>query len=245
MAKYFEVVNQNDESIVIDDRFICLELQEIFPLSGFNRVPGDSYRNPHYTQKHNLGAPVFWGIGLDGLGGKSICPQITGIDDAVRVEFYDPKSKEVYLNKILRDDIAQVAKIYAFSIRGRDPSAHLTGLEIYNEQWKVVYSSQYGHLNVLACDCVDATVAFGRGGVAFILGEDTAYDYHESAHSGMFGAEYVIYPQFTIKDNTVKIQKIVKQTVYVDDIDEILRDPFHEHRYAAGAAYGWLVGEVI
>lgn len=247
MAKYFEAVNPGDESIVIDDTLMCLELRGTYPLSIFNRFPGDAYRVAEYSLRHDLGDGIFWGIGLDGLTGKSFCPEIIASSLYVSIQFRNPAEKNFHKDKILRDDIAATANLHAFSLAPRAPTDHGLGMEIYNDQGKVVYSSAYGHLHVLGCDCVDfATVSYGGTGVVFALGRDIAYDYYISRKQGIFGAEYAIYPQITVGSNSVAVKKIIKQTMYVDsNIDAIKDDPDHEHHYASGHAYGWLVGEII
>ena len=247
MAKYFEAVNPNNESIVIDDTFMCLELRGVFPLSDFRRYPGDSYYDPCYKQKHNLGGGILWGFGLNGLAGKSFCPEIimTALD-SVSVYFRNPNAGDFHKDKILRDDITASAKLYAFSLDARSPTEHMTGLEVYNDLGKVVYSSAYGHLHVLACGCEnEVTISHNGSPVVFVLGEDISYDYHVSRKEGIVGAEYAMYPQITVGDNSVSIKKITKMIAYAGDINKVKKDPEHEHYRGSGFAFGWLLGEVI
>lgn len=247
MAKYFEAVNPNNESIVIDDTFMCLELRGVFPLSDFRRYPGDTYYDPCYKQKHNLGGSILWGFGLNGLAGKSFCPEIIMTTlDSVSVYFRNPNAGDFHKDKILRDDITASAKLYAFSLDARSPTEHMTGLEVYNDLGKVVYSSAYGHLHVLACGCEnEVTISHNGSPVVFVLGEDISYDYHVSRKEGIVGAEYAMYPQITVGDNSVSIKKITKMIAYAGDINKVKKDPEHEHYRGSGFAFGWLLGEVI
>ena len=247
MAKYFEAVNPNNESIVIDDTFMCLELRGVFPLSDFRRYPGDTYHDPYYEQKHNLGGNILWGFGLNGLAGKSFCPEIIMTTlDSVSVYFRNPNAGNFHKDKILRDDIAASAKLYAFSLNARLPTEHMAGLEVYNDLGEVVYSSAYGHLHVLACGCEnEVTISHNGSPVVFVLGKDISYDYHVSHKEGIVGAEYAMYPQITVGDNSVSIKKITKMIAYAGSINDVKKDPEYKHYRGSWLAFGWLVGEVI
>ena len=247
MAKYFEAVNPNNESIVIDDTFMCLELRGVFPLSDFRRYPGDTYHDPYYEQKHNLGGGIPWGFGLNGLAGKSFCPEIIMTTlDSVSVYFRNPNAGNFHKDKILRDDITASAKLYAFSLNARLPTEHMAGLEVYNDLGKVVYSSAYGHLHVLACGCEnEVTISHNGSPVVFVLGKDISYDYHVSRKEGIVGAEYAMFPQITVGDNSVSIKKITKMIAYAGSINAVKEDPEYEHYRGSWLAFGWLVGEVI
>lgn len=246
MAKYFEAVNPNNESIVIDDTFMCLELRGVFPLSDFRRYPGDTYRKPYYEQKHNLGGNILWGFGLNGLAGKSFCPEIMLHLGSVSVYFRNPNAGNFHKDKILRDDITTSAKLYAFSLDARSPTEHMAGLEVYNDLGEVVYSSAYGHLHVLACGCEnEVTISHNGSPVVFVLGKDISYDYHVSHKTGIVGAEYAMYPQITVGDNSVSIKKITKRIAYAGSINDVKKDPKYKHYRGSWLAFGWLVGEVI
>ena len=79
----------------------------------------------------------------------------------------------------------------------------------------------------------------------FVLGKDISYDYHVSHKKGIVGAEYAMYPQITVGDNSVSIKKITKIIAYAGSINDVKKDPKYKHYRGSWLAFGWLVGEVI
>lgn len=241
MAKYLEVVNDNN-SIVIDDNYECLELIDSFPLSECRKISsGVSY---YYRYPRTISGATLYGIGLNGLNDIN---WFSFEADSYNLFFYDKNSAKANIGivPVARDDIISKARLYAFGIPSRQVSSHGVGLEIYNSSGKVVYSSTQKYLNTLECGSdYTKTVELSGTTIAFNLGYDRACDYYQSHHSGTSGAEYTNRARFEVKNNIVSISRQMFSVLYTDFNDD---DYYWEdvmRYFEAWLGYGWLIGNI-
>lgn len=242
MAKYFEVIN-DDNSVVIDDNYECLELVDSFPLSQCTKVTTGA--SIYYRFPRTISATLY-GISVNGLNNVSKFSFDTG---ASHIEFYDSNSaiRNVGIISVARDDIISKATLYAFNIPNRKASTNGIGLEIYNASGNVVYSSLKKYLNTLACGSdYTKTVAFNGTTIIFNLGYDRSSDYYISHNLGGSGFEYTMRPFYEIKNNTVTITRATYSVLFSDfDYDEKNYSDYDiEHYFEAWLGYGWLIGNV-
>ena len=245
MAKYFEAVN-NDGSICVDDTYQNLELLEVVELKNAKKtlISDTPYgKNWQYTYTCSdiaLKNGLLRGVGLSELAGKSFCMSIVGNN----IYFYDPKAGNK--NGAERDDVMEKARLYIFGYNNRQPAQHLAGLEIYNADGGVVYSSDAQYLDVLACGNEEtANVAFDKNDDVCILelGSDTFLHLYIVAHQGTKGIDSETHPYFEISDGAVTIKKVTFNDAYVDDID--MEHPLIQEEFKAWYTYGWLMGRVL
>lgn len=245
MAKYFEAVNNNG-SICVDDTYQNLELLEVVELKNAKKtlVSDTPYgKNWEYTYTCSEVASkngLLRGVGLSELTGKSFCMSIVGNN----IYFYDPKAGNK--NWAERDDVMEKARLYIFGYNNRQPAKHLAGLEIYNANGDVVYSSNAQYLDVLACgNSKTATVAFNKNDDVCILelGSDRFLQLYTVHHQGTNGIDSETHPYFEISDGTVTIKKMTFNDSYVDDIN--MNHPMLQKEFEAWYTYGWLMGRVL
>lgn len=246
MSNYFEVIKEDDSRVILDDSCNCLELLQVVPLSTATKhVVSDSYLYYQVPIPTTTADYTFLGIGLNELAGKSFCITLTKTSSGARIEFYDPATGKP--NAVARDDVIAAGKLYVFGAGGRLPAEHLTGLEVYDANGKVVYSSAAQHLDILYCGGDEAkTITYTGTTVALPLGsDDYCYielkNYHYTPPSGI---ESHLAPHFNITNNSVTIKKQMFNTVYVSDSDE----PEHEIvrvEFYAWYTYGYLVGKIV
>lgn len=241
-TKYLEIINDNN-SVVIDDNYACLELIDSFPLSQCTKInSGVSY---YYRYPHSISGATLYGISLNGLNGIS---WFSFEADANNLYFYDVNSAKANIGivSVARDDIISKASLYAFGIPNRKASTHGFGLEICNSDGDVVYTSEHKYLNVLGCGS-DYTQSIALNGItmAFNLGYDRSCDYYDSHHSGKSGAEYTMRARFQIQNDTVSISRQMFSVIYVDFNNETAKYDDVERYFEAWLGYGWLIGNII
>ena len=241
MAKYFEAININDSAVIIDDSFKNVELIGVYPLSSFTKnfsgLPSVDYSYPLENRES-----IIYGIGLSELRGERFCISIERLtwDNKIHIAFYRPENSKQ--DHITRDDIMRRGKLYAFEYRAREPTPHMTGVEIYNDQGRVVYTTNTRYLKVICCkgDTHTATVPIADHSIAFVLGHDHYLDLLED-HHGAFGIDVEWWPVFDVLNDRVIISKIARNTVYQSEDQP---EPEAQRKYSASYAYGWLIGEV-
>lgn len=243
MAKHLEVIN-DDGSICIDDAYKNLELLDVVEMKNSKKTlisestEGKMWEYSYSSSDDAYRNGLIYGIGLSELAGKSFC---IVIGEGV-FHFFDPKSRSKLW--VERDDVVAAGKIYIFGHRDRNPSTGLAGIEIYNADGKVVYTSDARYLDVLACGSDETTtVEFtGDGVCALELGSDQFLHIWISHHVGVKGIDSEMHPYFKIENGKVTIQKIRFNDIYVagDEPPEWEKEDF-----AASYTYGWLVGQVI
>lgn len=245
MAIFFEAVN-NDGSICVDDTYQNLELLEVVELKNAKKTlisDTPNGKNWQYTYTCSDVASkngLLRGVGLSELAGKSFCMSIVGNN----IYFRDPKAGKK--NCVERDDVMEKARLYIFGYNNRQPAQHLAGLEIYNADGGVVYSSDAQYLDVLACGNEEtATVAFDKNDEVCILelGSDTFLHLYIVAHQGENGIDSEAHPYFEISDGAVTIKKMTFNDAYVGDVD--MHHPMMYEVFKAWYTYGWLMGRVL
>lgn len=233
--KYFEVINENGSGIVIDDSLFNVELDDIVPLK--NATKREIYKDYIFTNL-TYTSPII-GIGANELVGKSFCFSLMRSSDGLSISFFDNSE----LQHVFRDDIVEKGKLYFLKKKKRKPSEHLAGMEIYNENGDVVYTSKGKYLNVLGCGGDDAqTVRLEKNTVLFELGADHFTDIRIKHHMGVNGQQTESHPRFSINDNSVTVKKTTLNTLYVDDIGD---DISAKHDFHASWCYGWMIASVI
>lgn len=244
MAKYFEVIN-DDNSVVIDDNYECLELVDSFPLSQCTKV--NSSFATYYRFPRVVGATLY-GISVNGLNNVARFSFETTSDS---IYFFGTNSAiaNAGIVSVARDDIISKATLYAFNIPNRKASTNGIGLEIYNASGNVVYSSMKKYLNTLECGSdYTKTTAFNGTTIIFNLGYDRSCDYYFHHALGGSGFEYTMRPFYEIKNNTVTITRATYSVLFSDfDYNEEhykYEEWDFEHYFEAWLGYGWLVGNV-
>lgn len=240
--KYFEIINDND-SVVIDDNYECLELIDSFPLS--QCVKETSGFTVRYRFPRVVGATLY-GVSVNDLNGVSKFSFETTSDSIYFFGTNSPKAN-VGIVSVARDDIVSKATLYAFGKPNRKASTHGVGLEIYNASGDVVYSSNKRYLNALACGSDYAkSVAFNGTTIIFNLGYDRSCDYYFHHALGGSGFEYTMRPFYEVKNNAVTITRATYSVLFSDfDYDEEnyrYEEWDFEHIFEAWLGYGWLVG---
>lgn len=242
MAKYLEVINDNDK-IVIDDNYACLELLDSFPLSECQKIAsGVSY---YYRYPRTISGATLYGISLNGLNDLS---WFSFEADSYNLFFYDKDSAKANIGivPVARDDIISKARLYAFGIPNRKASTHGFGLEICNGNGDVVYASGHKYLNTLGCGSdYTQSIALNGDTVAINLGYDRACDYYQSHRSGTSGAEYTNRARFEVKNNIVSISRQMFSVLYTDFNDDDYYREDVERYFEAWLGYGWLIGNVL
>lgn len=243
MAKYFEVINEDSGSVVIDDMFKNVELVGTYPLSSFTKNFPDHPRVDYSFPIENRES-IIYGIGLRELAGKEFCISIVRKtwDNKVHIAFHEPQPNG-YLN-VIRDDIIQIGKLYAFEYKNRIPSPHLCGVEIYNDTGRVVYTSDTKYLQVINCatGVENAETPISGESVAIVLGSDYFADILE--HS--VGARGVIsewHPIFTVKKDSVRVKRQGLNLFYMGKVKP--NDGNAVRSVGIGYAYGWMIGRVM
>lgn len=240
-TKYLEIINDNN-SVVIDDNYACLELIDSFPLSQCTKInSGVSY---YYRYPHSISGATLYGISLNNLNGVN---WFSFEADSYNLFFYDQNSAKANIGivPVARDDIISKATLYAFGMPNRKASTNGVGLEICNANGDVVYTSAKKYLNTLECGS-DYTKSVSLSGttIAFNLGYDRACDYYQTHHSGTSGAEYTNRARFEIKNNIVSISRQMFSVIYADFNQEDAKYDDGERYFEAWLGYGWLVGNV-
>lgn len=243
--KYFEVINQNDEAIVIDDTFKNLELLHTFPLSACNFVSSAGQNYGRYTFPNgDYSNAIMYGISVDGLEGiKSFCLSVTQGSD---IAFFDDtsvvKNEDVY--SVRRDDISKLANVYVFGFKEQSKSLHGSGLEVYNENGHRIFTSEKSYLNVLACGSdTEYTIKTTNDTIVFTLGEDYVSKILENHKMGAKGVEYWQRPRFRVEKGFLKIDRLRSLMTYaVTDGD--INEYNSVKRYLFQYNYGWLVGTI-
>lgn len=240
MTKYFEVIG-DEENVVIDDNFECLELVASFPLSQCTKVTVGN--NVYYRYPKSVYGGVLYGITVGGLVGKAWFSFET---DSMQIKFYDQNSNlsGVGMVSVARDDIIANSTLYVYGISDRKPSEHMVGLEIYNEQGKVVFCSDCEYINTIACGSdYTETILYSGNAIIFNLGYDRSCDYYESHKYGRNGYDYTMRPKFEITSNSISISKANYGTLWVENPD-FNSDVDIEHYFEAWLGYGWLVASI-
>lgn len=242
--KFFEAINEQDQSIVIDDTFKNLELIDHFPLSQctFEQDSGGNNHGSYLFPSSNANV-LLAGISINQLSGVEPFG-LFGLGGSI--SFYDKKSgaPQKGIFPVKRDDIASKAEVYRFGFTNINSSTHGTGLEICNADGKIIFSSDKKYLHVIGCGSDNAqTIMFGDGvHIAFTLGTDHVTKIYESHKFGAHGAEYDIYPRFSITSNSVTVGKLKATSFYAADEEP---EPYPWNLiYNSWFNYGWLIGEI-
>ena len=243
MAKYFQVVNDSDNSIVIDDTFKNLELLQTVKLSDCTFIQEYNSSHGYYKIPSFNSKTALIGLGINALSGVPYFGMSAG---SGVIEFYDAKSSISGhgLYPVKRDDISSKATIYCFGFGNNSPSASGAGLEIYNASGKVIYSSNKQYLDVIQCGSdEESTVPISGTSIAFVLGTDHASQIWENHKAGAKGATYDIYPKFTVSNSSVTIGKVKCQITYIpsDTSSHLDWDLIDDSCYFN---YGWLIGRL-
>lgn len=239
--KYFELIGDT-ENVVIDDNFECLELIDSFPLSQCTKVAG-SY-DTYYRYPRTVNG-ILYGISIGGLAGK----QWFSFDaDSNTIRFYGQGSnvQNIGMVSVARDDIIANATLYVYGISNRLPSEHLDGIEIYNAEGKVVFSSDCEYLNTIACGSdYTETITFSNNAIIFNLGYDRSCDYYNSPHLGIDGFDYTLRARFDVQENSVSISRVSYGTLWHEfSYDELEWYDDIEHYFEAWLGYGWLIASI-
>lgn len=248
--KYFEALTEDDGAIVIDDNFQNLEVLAKIPLANivctktnigvthyaFYKLPTINYVNA---------TPVIYGLSLNGL--NDVKPFSFDLRNPVSgsglaVYFYDTScgsNATKYVESVERADIVAKASVYLFGYKQRSASEHLAGLEIYNADGDVTYSSAAPYAYILGCGSDDQeTITFKDTTIACNLGTDAYTDIKESHKAGTKGIESVMRPGYVVSSNSVTINKLRINVVYVDDVED---DLVEREYFSAYYSYGWLI----
>ncbi|EFW29091.1 hypothetical protein [Selenomonas artemidis] len=256
MSSYFEYVSEDNGRIVLDDRFQNFELVDVTALSQCRKDATTptlySYALPAIPGLTPGKEVLVHGLGLTGLSGKRFCINVTQDYYERRLYLYDPDlpaSQRVH--PVFRDDIAAVAKVYAFAIRTRKPAEHLSGIELYDESGNVLYSSGARYMDVIRCGTDAATVPYDDSTIAIPFGEDV-YVEVKSSHKGQWGTESNIRPTFTVSADTVSVAASVFMTAYGGDVGDGGDGGGHhgddeniEYRNLASYAYGYMIARAV
>jgi len=255
MSSYFEYVSEDNERVVLDDRFQNFELVDVTALAQCGRQATPtlySYKKTTITRLTPGKDILVHGLGLTGLSGKRFCINVTqDYSGERRLYLYNPDlpaSQRVH--PVFRDDIAAVAKVYAFAIRARKPAEHLNGIELYDESGNVLYSSGARYMDVIRCGTDAVTVPYDDNTVAIPFGEDV-YVKVKSSHKGQWGTESNIRPTFTVSANTVSIAASVFMTAYVGGVGDDDDGGHHrdaediEYSNLASYAYGYMIARAV
>lgn len=153
MAKYFESISTNGDVILIDDSFKCMQVIKVF--DGNKATYKYEYNEDvYYLYTGNVDAKrVIWGVGLDELNGLGVVTldweRINESQLRIRIwkggkiDFNDQWTQR-------NDPLINKLKFYAFTdIQDFTKSSHLTGLEIYANNGRVLYSSSRKALSIL------------------------------------------------------------------------------------------------
>ena len=204
MTKYFEAINDSNQSIVIDDTFKNIEVLDSFPLSECNFTTWHDSNHGYYSLKRGNANTALVGISLNPLVGL---PWFMYHGTYGYIYLYDGNSgiQDVGIFPVKRDDIAEASTIYLLGFSNSEPSTHGTGIEIYNADGKVVYSSEQQYLEAVACGSTDAEVTLQDNLVFFTLGVDHAADILTGHQTGSYGAEYTKYPALEVTSNKDEI----------------------------------------
>ena len=255
MSSYFEYVSEDNERVVLDDRFQNFELVDVTALAQCGRQATPtlySYTLPAIPRLTPGKDILVHGLGLTGLSGKRFCINVTqDYSGERRLYLYNPDlpaSQRVH--PVFRDDIAAVAKVYAFAIRARKPAEHLNGIELYDESGNVLYSSGARYMDVIRCGTDAVTVPYDDNTVAIPFGEDV-YVKVKSSHKGQWGTESNIRPTFTVSANTVSIAASEFMTAYVGGVGDDDDGGHHrdaediEYSNLASYAYGYMIARAV
>lgn len=265
MSKYFEVIGDTG-NVVIDDQFECLEVIDSFPLSQCIKHDltggGVRYHNYIYNFPRSIKSGAVVGISINDLNGLPFFAFDVGTG---YIRFYGQGSgiDNIGIVSVERDDIIQNSTLYVFDVANRGPSEHGIGIEIINENNKIVYTSDSDYLNVIACGSdenktitevpiTDATT------VVIKLGDDNSSEYWSSHKNGIVGAEYTKRPAFMINNNTINIAPSIASIAYIADVQGPTYDPSTgqwidpnsgsaqdwKYTFSAWLGYGWMVGNV-
>ena len=241
--KFFETFNEKGQGIVIDDTFKNLELLNIIPMKECEFVKSTyDDKHGHYFLPNWDNKTVLVGIGLNDITGA----EPFGIELSREIRIYDKNSDVtnfgIYPSK--RDDIVNKAIIYLFGWGGNEPTKHMAGLEIYNEDGKVIYNSEKKYLNVLGCGSDKAqTFNFMGQTIFFTLGVDGVEKVWIAPHIGAEGVSYEQIPGLRIETESVTIAPIRATAVYIADQDP--RDFFNcVYICRFSYHYGWLIGNI-
>lgn len=160
MSKYFESISTNENVILIDDTFLCMQVCGVF--YGVNAVYHYEYNEDvYYLDTAGVNAKnVVWGVGLDELSDAGI----VGFDISrwsntqIRIRLFKGGRLNDNDQWTKRDDALMNKMVfYAFTDQAKlTSSEHLNGFEIYDSTGNVLYSSGYRALNVLS------TFSFGK-----------------------------------------------------------------------------------
>ena len=255
MSSYFEYVSEDNERVVLDDRFQNFELVDVTALAQCGRQATPTLYSytlpaiPGLTPGKDI---LVHGLGLTGLSGKRFCINVTqDYSGERRLYLYNPDlptSQRVH--PVFRDDIAAVAKVYAFAIRARKPAEHLNGIELYDESGNVLYSSGARYMDVIRCGTDAVTVPYDDNTVAIPFGEDV-YVEVKSSHKGQWGTESNIRPTFTVAAHTVSVAASVFMTAYGGDVGDNDEGGGHhgddeiEYTNLASYAYGYMIARAV
>lgn len=160
MSKYFESISTNENVILIDDTFLCMQVCGVF--YGVDAVYHYEYNEDvYYLDTAGINAKnVVWGVGLDELSDAGI----VGFDinrwsnTQIRIRLFKGGRLNDNDQWTKRDDALMNKMVfYAFTDQAKlTSSKHLNGFEIYDSTGNVLYSSGYRVLNVLG------TFSFGK-----------------------------------------------------------------------------------
>lgn len=242
MANYFEAISDTDEAIVIDDTFKNIEVLDSFPLSQCRFITQNDSNHGAYSLLRTNPKTALVGIGLNDLNGLS---WFMFNSDYGHIYFYDNNSgiEDVGLFPVRRNDISAVATVYLLGFAENDPSAHGIGLEIYNADGKIVYSSVTQHLDILACTDGNTQMALTDNMVFMTLGTDHAADIKASHHKGWWGAEYTKYPAIEVANNVVSVSPH-NATVYYFQGADMEEWEVEEHIDKGSLFFSYLIGKL-
>ena len=218
MDRYFECLSEDDERVILNDSFQNLELIEIVPMSRCEKRSINGSVDYVVPQTSNAAKDdcYLFGVSLAELQGKSFCVDITRQYDSPNtwalMQFYDPPT---LFTTVARDDIVKVGNLYIFGTKKRSPSEHLTGLEVFDANGRVVYSSNARYLDVSYCGGDDpASYAYDADTLLFLLSEDIIVDQVIYLEAGTVGSNRAWKPLISVSNNTVSINKVLLEHKY-------------------------------
>lgn len=239
MAKYFEARNQNNEAVIIDDAYRNIELSNVYNLSLFSK----KYVNGATSYIHTVETvndDVLWGIGLKELAGRSIIFSVFSNNKTIELHF---RNKENGTVSCPADDIMRFGKLYSFAYRSREPTQHMTGLEVYDDHGRVVYSSDANYLRVLSCGGHEnVSIPVSDRAIAFTLGDDFIHNLY--VYSGAVRGDVVAEaPKFTVMENSISVSEQQLRYSYSSDFGPGIG--LREIYCYGGKSYGWMIGEIL
>lgn len=240
MAKYFEARNQNDGAVIIDDAYRNIELSNVYNLSSFSKKYVGGATSYIYTIE-TVNDDILWGIGLKELVGKSIIFSVFLDNRTIELHFRDKEHGTV---SCPADDIMRFGKLYSFAYRSREAAQHMTGLEVYGDHGRVVYSSNANYLRVLSCGGHEnATIPVSDRAVAFTLGDDFVYNIY--AYSWSIRGDIVAEaPKFTVMGSSISVSEQQLSYSYSSESGPPMGSLRESYHYG-GKSYGWLIGEIL